>query len=64
MFVDLHIHSRHSRATSKDLTVENLAKYAKIKGLDILGTGDFLHPQWIKEIKDKLKFENKIYTYC
>lgn len=63
MFVDLHIHSKHSRATSKDLTVENLAKYAKIKGLDCLGTGDFLHPHWIKELKSKLQEENGIYFY-
>ncbi len=62
-FVDLHIHSKYSRATSKDLTIENLAKYAKIKGLDCLGTGDFLHPQWIKEVKEKLKFQNGIYEF-
>src|SRR3989338_2304864 len=63
MFVDLHIHSKYSRATSKDLNIENLAKYAKIKGLDVLGTGDFLHPLWIKEIKQKLQEENGMYFY-
>ena len=51
---DLHIHSKYSRATSKDLTLENLEKYARIKGLDVLGTGDFTHPTWFKELKEKL----------
>lgn len=52
---DLHIHSRFSRATSAQLNIENLEKYAKIKGLNLLGTGDFTHPEWLKELKDKLK---------
>lgn len=51
---DLHIHSRFSRATSKNLTIKNLEKYARIKGLDLLGTGDFTHPEWIKELKREL----------
>ncbi len=51
---DLHIHSRFSRATSKDLTIPNLERYARMKGLDLLGTGDFTHPLWIKELKDSL----------
>lgn len=51
---DLHIHSRHSRATSKDLSIDNLEKWAKIKGINLLGTGDFTHPEWIKELKEKL----------
>ncbi|MCF7910156.1 endonuclease Q family protein [Candidatus Pacearchaeota archaeon] len=54
IFADLHIHSRFSRACSKDLNVENLAKWAKIKGLDLLGTGDFTHPVWLEELKEKL----------
>lgn len=52
---DLHIHSRYSRACSKDLTIDNLVKWAKIKGLGLLGTGDFQHPKWRKEIDEKLK---------
>ena len=52
---DLHIHSRFSRATSKQLDIENLEKYAKIKGLSLLGTGDFTHPRWIIELKNSLK---------
>jgi len=55
IFSDLHIHSRFSRATSKELNIENLVKYAKIKGVNLLGTGDFTHPLWLKELKEKLK---------
>jgi uncharacterized protein (TIGR00375 family) len=51
---DLHIHSKYSRATSTNLSFDNLVKWAKIKGLDLLGTGDFTHPIWLEEIK-KLK---------
>ena len=59
VFADFHIHSRHSRATSKNLTIDNLEKWAKIKGLNILGTGDFQHPLWRKEIDEKLKEDDK-----
>ena len=52
---DLHIHSRHSRACSKAINIENLEKYAGIKGVSLLGTGDFTHPEWLKEIKEKLR---------
>tara|TARA_Y100000310_G_C20701635_1_gene830532 strand:- start:4114 stop:5379 length:1266 start_codon:yes stop_codon:yes gene_type:complete len=51
---DLHLHSRHSRATSKNLNLENLEKYGKIKGVNLMGTGDFCHPIWIEEIKSSL----------
>ncbi|MEK6808827.1 MAG: endonuclease Q family protein [Nanoarchaeota archaeon] len=51
---DLHVHSKHSRATSKNLDLENLEKYGRIKGLNLIGTGDFTHPIWIKELKNKL----------
>lgn len=54
IIADLHIHGRFSRATSKQLTIENLEKYAKIKGVDLMGTGDFTHPEWIKELKTNL----------
>ncbi len=50
VIADLQIHSRHSRATSKDLTVPNLEKYARIKGVSLLGTGDFQHPKWWQEL--------------
>ncbi|MFH1424421.1 MAG: endonuclease Q family protein [archaeon] len=51
IYADLHIHSKYSRATSKDLTLENLEKYARIKGIGLLGTGDFTHPKWLGELK-------------
>ena len=52
---DFHIHSKYSRATSKDMDVENLDKWAKIKGIQVLGTGDFTHPQWLKELRQSLE---------
>ena len=52
--VDLHIHSRFSRATSKNSTLEGLYFWAKLKGIHILGTGDFTHPAWFQEIRAKL----------
>ncbi len=59
VIADLHTHSRHSRATSKDLNIDNMEKYAKIKGLNLLGTGDFQHPEYRKEINEKLKEDDK-----
>lgn len=52
---DFHIHSKYSRATSKDMDIEHLTKWAKIKGISLIGTGDFTHPEWLKEIKGKLE---------
>src|SRR3989344_3926083 len=51
---DLHLHSRFSQACSRNISFENLVKWAKIKGLNLLGTGDFTHPAWLQEIKEKL----------
>ncbi|MCG6879661.1 MAG: UvrD-helicase domain-containing protein [Deltaproteobacteria bacterium] len=51
---DLHIHSRFSRATSKDLDPEHLALWAQKKGIKVAGTGDFTHPGWISELQEKL----------
>jgi len=59
---DLHIHSRFSRACSKAIDFDNLVKYAKIKGVDLLGTGDFTHPTWFSEII-KLREEKGILYY-
>ena len=53
-YTDLHIHSKYSRATSKNLNLEELAIWAKKKGLSLIGTGDFTHPAWFAEIKEKL----------
>lgn len=51
---DLHIHSRYSRATSKDCTPEYLDLWARRKGIHIVGTGDFTHPAWREELGEKL----------
>jgi len=59
LFSDFHIHSRFSRACSKDLTILNLVKWARIKGLGLMGTGDFTHPKWLLELKE-LKEENGV----
>ncbi|MCF8039555.1 MAG: UvrD-helicase domain-containing protein [Desulfohalobiaceae bacterium] len=53
-YSDLHIHSRFSRATSKSLTLRNLAAWGALKGLHVLGTGDFTHPGWLQEIEENL----------
>ncbi len=52
---DFHIHSRYSRACSKNLSIPELSKWAKIKGVGLLGTGDFTHPLWMNELKDTLR---------
>ena len=52
---DLHIHSRFSRATSKEGDPEHLELWARKKGIHILGTGDFTHPIWREELKEKLE---------
>ena len=51
---DLHIHSRYSRATSKECTPEHLDLWARRKGIHIVGTGDFTHPAWREELAEKL----------
>jgi len=48
---DLHVHSRFSRATSPEMTLETMARWASIKGLDLLGTGDFTHPEWMRALR-------------
>jgi uncharacterized protein (TIGR00375 family) len=52
---DFHLHSCYSRACSKDLSVPELAKWAKLKGIGVLGTGDFTHPLWMEQLKDNLR---------
>ncbi len=52
---DLHLHSPHSRATSKNITMNNLEKYAGMKGINLLGTGDFTHPKWLEILKGSLE---------
>lgn len=52
---DFHMHSKFSRATSEKTDLENIAKWAEIKGVKVIASGDFTHPQWIKNIKEELK---------
>jgi uncharacterized protein (TIGR00375 family) len=54
VIADLHIHSRYSRATSPRLNIREIAKFGTVKGLDIIGVGDFTHPKWFDEIKEEL----------
>ncbi|HEY7216325.1 MAG TPA: UvrD-helicase domain-containing protein [Thermoanaerobaculia bacterium] len=53
-YADLHVHSKHSRATSRDADLEHMALWARRKGLTVVGTGDFTHPAWFEEIRTKL----------
>ena len=61
---DLHVHSRYSLATSKELSPRNLDAWARLKGIDVLGTGDFTHPSWRALLRDELVFdeESGLYT--
>ncbi|MFH1609500.1 MAG: endonuclease Q family protein [Candidatus Bipolaricaulota bacterium] len=54
LIADLHLHSRHSRATSPSMDLPCLAQWAKRKGIGLLGTGDFTHPQWFKDLSTQL----------
>jgi uncharacterized protein (TIGR00375 family) len=55
LIVDLHIHSHYSRATSKHCNLEGLYYWGKLKGINIIGTGDFTHPDWFAELRAKLQ---------
>jgi uncharacterized protein (TIGR00375 family) len=60
---DLHIHSKYSRATSPSMSPENLWKWAQLKGITVIGTGDFTHPQWLGELNEALEpLDNGLFT--
>ncbi len=64
VIADLHLHSRYSRATSRDMDLAGLARWAKLKGIQLLGTGDFTHPAWFKELVAGLRPAGEgIYEY-
>ncbi len=63
-FCDLHIHSKYSRATSGNMDLQSLTHYAKLKGLNLVGTGDFTHPGWLKTLKDTLSEIGDTQLYC
>ena len=54
VIADLHIHSRFSRATSEKMSIAEITRFARIKGLQVVGTGDFTHPRWLDELKKEL----------
>ena len=54
LVADLHIHSHFSRATSPNLTFEHLTRWAQLKGIHVVGTGDIAHPGWLAEMREKL----------
>jgi uncharacterized protein (TIGR00375 family) len=61
---DFHIHSKYSRATSKDMDITHLAEWAKLKGIDLMGTGDFTHHLWLEELKHHLEeLGNGLYQF-
>ncbi len=61
---DLHIHSCFSRATSRKMVIDIIAQQAKLKGLQLVGTGDALHPQWLKMVSEDTKYEGDgIYSH-
>jgi len=53
-YADVHVHSKYSRASSKNADIEHLALWARKKGITVIGTGDFTHPAWLAEIEEKL----------
>ncbi|MBU3934011.1 MAG: endonuclease Q family protein, partial [Candidatus Omnitrophica bacterium] len=65
MFIaDLHIHSKYSRATSKEMDLDHLVEWARLKGISLLGTADFTHHLWLQELKSKLKpAGNGLFSY-
>ena len=52
---DLHLHSKYSRAVSPQMILPEMARWAKIKGLDIISASDFTHPLWFRELKNQLE---------
>jgi len=63
VIADLHIHSRYSRATSQKMCIREIARFAKVKGLNLVGTGDFTHPKWLKELREELLFDSEASLY-
>jgi len=63
IIADLHIHGRYSRATSEKMCVEEIARFARVKGLNLVGTGDFTHPKWLKELQKTLVQEQDTGLY-
>jgi len=61
---DFHIHSKYSRATSKDMDVAHVSEWAKLKGITLMGTGDFTHHLWLEELKNNLEdLDNGLFKF-
>lgn len=63
VIADLHVHSRFSRATSQKMNIDEVTRFAQIKGLNLVGTGDFTHPKWLEELKRDLVEVQEISLY-
>jgi uncharacterized protein (TIGR00375 family) len=55
IIADFHLHSKYSRATSRDMDLEHVFQAAQERGINVVGTGDFTHPEWLRELKNKLE---------
>ncbi len=64
IIADFHLHSKFSRATSREMDVETLARWCGLKGITVVGTGDFTHPVWLRELRGKLRASGQgLYTH-
>jgi uncharacterized protein (TIGR00375 family) len=64
IIADLHLHSKFSRATSREMDVETLSRWCGWKGISVVGTGDFTHPVWLRELRAKLRPSGRgLYTH-
>jgi DNA helicase-2/ATP-dependent DNA helicase PcrA len=59
---DLHVHSRYSRATSREADLAGYYRWARVKGIGVVGTGDFTHPGWLAELEDQLVEKDGLYA--
>ena len=66
VIADLHIHSKYSRATSEKMTISEVTRFARVKGLNLVGTGDFTHPKWLRELNEELVeiSDTNLYRYA
>ncbi|MDP2938057.1 MAG: endonuclease Q family protein, partial [Candidatus Omnitrophota bacterium] len=61
---DFHIHSKYSRATSRDMDIQHICEWAKLKGITLMGTGDFTHHLWLEGLKSQLEdLGNGLFKY-
>ena len=54
VIADFHVHSKYSRATSEKMVISEITRFARVKGLNLVGTGDFTHPKWLRELNEEL----------